>query len=88
MKRYNIYDVLSLEELYKKMQPWDTSINFDLYARDNVKRCNCGSTNFQKNGYFYGAAGKFQRYYCGDCGAEIRDKKNLFSKKKKASLKK
>ena len=88
MKRYNIYDVLSLEELYKKMQPWDTSINFDLYSRDSVKRCNCGSTNFQKNGYFYGAAGKFQRYSCGDCGAEIRDKKNLFSKKKKSHLKK
>lgn len=87
MKRYNIYDVLALEELYKKLIPWETSINFNLYSRDNVTRCTCGSTNFHKNGFFYSAAGKFQRYYCGDCGAEIRDKQNLFSKTKKKSLK-
>lgn len=88
MKRYNILDVLSLEELYKKLVPWDNSLNFNLYSRDNSTICTCGSKNFHKNGYFYGAAGKFQRYACSDCGAEIRDKKNLFTKDKKASLKK
>ena len=87
MERYNKMDVLSLEELYRKLIPWETSINFNLYSRDNVTRCTCGSSNFQKNGYFYSAAGKFQRYRCGDCGAEIRDKQNLLSKSKKKSLK-
>ena len=87
MERYNKMDVLSLEELYRKLIPWETSINFNLYSRDNVTRCTCGSTNFIKNGYFYSAAGKFQRYRCGDCGSEIRDKQNLFSASKKKSLK-
>lgn len=87
MERYNKADVLALEELYKKLIPWDNSINFNLYSRDNVTRCTCGSTNFQKNGYFYGAAGRYQRYRCADCGSEIRDKKNILSKDKKKSLK-
>ena len=87
MERYNKMDVLSLEELYRKLIPWETSINFNLYSRDNVTRCTCGSTNFIKNGYFYSAAGKFQRYRCGDCGSEIRDKQNLFTASKKKSLK-
>ena len=87
MERYNKMDVLSLEELYEKLIPWETGINFNLYSRDNVTRCTCGSTNFMKNGYFYSASGKFQRYYCGACGSEIRDKQNLFSKDKKKSLK-
>lgn len=87
MKKYNIYDVLSLEELYKKLIPWDNSINFNLYSRDNVTRCTCGSANFIKNGFFYGAAGKYQRYRCGDCGSEIRDKENLLSKEKRKTLK-
>lgn len=87
MERYNKADVRALEELYKKLIPWETSINFNLYSRDNVTRCTCGSTNFIKNGFFYSAAGKFQRYRCSDCGAEIRDKENLFPKDKKKALK-
>jgi hypothetical protein len=87
MERYNKSDVLALEELYKKLIPWDNSVNFNLYSRDNVTRCTCGSTNFIKNGYFYGAAGRYQRYKCSDCGSEIRDKQNLLSKEKKKSLK-
>lgn len=87
MEKYNKYDVLSLEELYLKLYPWSNEIDFNLYSSDNVKRCNCGSKNFVKNGYSYTSVGKFQRYSCGDCGAEIRDKKNLLSKDKKAALK-
>lgn len=87
MRKYNIYDVLALEELYKLLIPWDNSINFNLYSRDNVTRCTCGSANFQKNGFFYSSAGKYQRYRCGDCGSEIRDKENLLPKEKRKSLK-
>lgn len=87
MEKYNKYDVLSLEELYTKLMPWDNSINFSLYSRDNVQRCSCGSANFIRNGFFYGAAGKYQRYKCDDCGAEIRDKQNMLSKEKRKSLK-
>lgn len=87
MEKYNKYDVLSLEELYLKLQPWDNSINFNLYTDDLTKVCACGSTSFKKNGYKYTSVGKYQRYSCLSCGSEAKDRNNLFSKEKKASLK-
>lgn len=86
MEKYNKYDVLALEELYRKMQPWDNAINFNVYHDSTTNKCTCGSTTFIKYGYAYTAAGKFQRYQCTSCGSEIRDKNNLFSKEKKKSL--
>lgn len=86
MERYNKYDVLSLEELYTKLQPWDSSINFNSLSDTAGHKCNCGSTKFNKNGFFYSSVGKYQRYSCAKCGAEMRDRKNLFSKDKKESL--
>lgn len=88
MKDYNIQDILSLEELYNKLSPWDNSaINFNLYNEDLVNACKCGSEDFKRNGYYYTAVGKFQRYKCTKCGSEIRDRKNLLSKDKKEMLK-
>jgi len=87
MERYNKYDVLALEELYKKLIPWDNAINFNLYSRDNVTRCTCGSANFKRNGYFYGSVGRYQRYKCLDCGSEIRDRANTLDEEKRKSLK-
>jgi hypothetical protein len=86
MEKYNKHDVLALEELYTKLIPWDSSINFSLYHEGEEHVCSCGSTDFSKNGFAYTAAGKFQRYVCNKCGSESRDKVNLFSKEKKKSL--
>ncbi len=86
MEKYNRYDVLSLEELYKKMVPWDNSINFNLYHDSTDIVCKCGSSDFAKNGFYYTSSGKFQRHKCKSCGAETRDKTNLFSKEKRKSL--
>ncbi len=86
MEVYNKHDVLALEELYKIMEPWDTFINFNLYHDKEEHICRCGSIEFKKNGFFYTAASKFQRYKCLECGAETRDKVNLFSKEKRKSL--
>ena len=86
MEEYNKLDILSLEELYHKLIPWDTSINFDLYTDDVVNTCKCGNTEFKKNGFAYTSSGKFQRFCCTECGAETRSKENLFSKEKKQSL--
>lgn len=88
MERYNKYDVLALEELYQKLIPWDNSVNFNLYHDDDVHVCKCGSLNLIKNGFYYTDSGKFQKYKCKDCGSETRDAKNLFTKEKRASLKK
>lgn len=87
MEKYNKYDVLSLEELYTKLIPWDSSVNFNLYHDKEVHICKCGNKELIKNGYFYTQVSKFQRYKCKQCGAETRDKINLLSKEKKASLK-
>lgn len=86
MEVYNKHDVLALEELYNKLIPWDNSINFNLYTEEGEHNCKCGSTEFVKNGCFYTTSGKFQRYLCKQCGSETRDRRNLFSKEKRTSL--
>jgi uncharacterized protein YprB with RNaseH-like and TPR domain len=75
MEEYNKYDVLSLEELYEKLIPWDDSINFTVYFEEDV--CSCGSSDFVKNGIYYTNASRFQKYKCNDCGKEYRDREKL-----------
>ncbi len=87
MEKYNKYDTLALEELYTKLIPWDNSINFNLYSEDTEMLCTCGANSFGKNGSFYTAMGRFQRFKCKKCGSEVRGKENLLSKEKKKSLK-
>jgi hypothetical protein len=88
MEKYNKYDVLSLEELYYKLIPWDNSINFNVYHDGTHHECSsCGGKTFIKNGFYYTSSGKFQKYRCKGCGAEHRDKNNLFDKEKRESLK-
>lgn len=87
MEKYNKYDVLSLEELYNKLSPWDSAVNFNLYKAEITHVCRCGSRDLRLNGYAYTSNAKYQRYTCKQCGAESRDRKNLLSTDKKASLK-
>jgi hypothetical protein len=88
MKRYNINDVLALEELYQKLRPWDSSINHSIYDDNSTDHvCACGSTEFVKKGFHFTGTGKFQRYGCKQCGSRFRDRTNLFRKTKRASLK-
>jgi DNA polymerase III epsilon subunit-like protein len=86
MEKYNKYDVLSLEELYTKLQPWDNTVNFSVYYDEEAKVCACGSRNFRKAGHTYSSVGKYQRYRCSECGAESRNASNEFSKLKRQSL--
>lgn len=86
MEKYNKHDVLALEELFHKLSPWDNTINFSLYREEVEHVCRCGSKSFHKNGFYYTSTGKYQRYRCSRCGAETRDRKNLFSKEKRDSL--
>lgn len=86
MEKYNKYDVLSLEELYEIMRPWDNTINFNIYHDDNEYVCDCGSTKFINKGYAYTETAKYRRYKCKQCGKASRSSVNLFSKDKKDSL--
>lgn len=88
MEHYNKLDVLSTEELYKKLRPWDNSLNVNVYNDTTETVCSCGSKDFKRNGYAYTSMGKFQRFACRKCGAEIRNRNNELSKEKKQSLKK
>lgn len=89
MKEYNRVDVLSLEELYIKLRPWDKiTPNFNVYHDHEENFCSCGSVDFKKNGFAYTNTGKFQRFTCNKCGAETKSKENLLSKEKRKSLRK
>lgn len=86
METYNKHDVLSLEELYTKLRPWDGSINFDVYHEHLFNHCRCGADDWQKWGFAFTNTGKFQRFQCKKCGAETRSKENLLPKLKRTSL--
>lgn len=87
MEKYNKKDVLALQDLYKKLAPWDTTLNFSLYYADMQHHCKCGSKSLKLNGYAYTNIGKYQRYKCKVCGAESRDRVNLLDDEKKESIK-
>lgn len=83
MREYNIFDVLATEELYKRLIPWDNSVNFNVYYGDTNAVCTCGSNKFSKNGYAYTATGKYQRFECKKCGSELKSRQNLLTSKNK-----
>lgn len=85
MEKYNKYDVLSLEELYTKLVPWD-NVNFSVYSPGKKPVCSCGSKEFKKQGWYYTGTGKYQRYRCKKCGSETRDKTNEIPKETRANL--
>jgi hypothetical protein len=72
MEKYNQYDVLALEELYKVMLPWETTVNFAVF---NMK-CSCGGKQFIKNGLRYTNSGIYQKLKCIKCGKSHRKPKN------------
>jgi len=86
MEKYNRYDVLATEELYTILRPYITDININVYHNGNENVCQCGSTDFVRNGYRYTNAGKYQRYRCNDCGSEMIGKENLLSSEKRSTM--
>ncbi len=87
MRTYNIFDVLSLEELWLKLRCWDDKgVNFALYTDDTEMRCSCGSTDLEEHGYAYTSLSKFTQYRCKTCGKFSRGRVNHFTKEKRASL--
>lgn len=87
MEVYNKHDVLTLEELYNVMAPWDTSINFNVFTPDAEHACSCGSTKFRNKGYAYTQTGMFRRFSCLKCGKPSQGGENLLTKEKRKSLK-
>lgn len=86
METYNKRDVLALEGIYRKLVPWDNSINFNVYNPNGVTECKCGSTRFHKRGFYFTNSGKYQVYRCYECGASTHDRTNLLDKDTRAKL--
>jgi predicted RNA-binding Zn-ribbon protein involved in translation (DUF1610 family) len=70
MKRYNIQDVVLLENIYKKMLPYiESHPNIALINGDLVACPNCGSKKMQRRGYMVNRVGRKERFQCQDCGS-------------------
>lgn len=69
MRRYNIPDVLAMEEVYLRLRPWVANHpNVAAHVDDEEPRCpRCGSTEVTRRGYAYTNVGKYPRYHCNSC---------------------
>jgi len=86
MKKYNIYDVLALEESYKVVRAWDKTINFNVYNDTLSHVCSCGSHKTHLDGYSYSNTGKFQRFECSKCGKRFVSKRNMLGNEKRRTM--
>jgi hypothetical protein len=87
VEKYNKFDVLSTEEYWHTIKPWDNSVNFNVYREDEDTVCTCGSKNFKLNGFSYTSVGKYRRYKCKDCGSELKSRFSELTLEKRKSLK-
>lgn len=82
MENYNILDILSLEELYSIISPWDGKLpNFAVYDDEP-----CSNDEWVKDGFVYSNLGKYDRYRNTLTGQQRRGAVNLLSKEKRNSL--
>ena len=69
-KKYNIWDTLTVRDVYKEMRPWIRN-HPNVAVFDEVEKhvCPaCGGTHLHARGYSYTNVGKYHRYHCQDCG--------------------
>lgn len=71
MKKYNIHDVLSTEELYLKLRAWtpNTAPSVSL-----IGCVSCGSKQLEKRGIDQTLKTAYQRLHCKNCGKWQRQK--------------
>jgi DNA polymerase elongation subunit (family B) len=82
MEDYNILDILSLEELYSIISPWDGKLpNFAVYDDEPSD-----NGEWVKEGFVYSNLGKYDRYRNTLTGQQRRGSINLLSKEKRDSL--
>lgn len=88
MEKYNIMDVLCLEELYLKMRPWmNRHPNIGVFLEEDKHVCpKCGSDHQEKRGFAYTNTGKYQQFRCKACGGWSRGRYTLYPKDKRANL--
>lgn len=78
MELYNKQDVIVLEEVFNKLSPWDSTLNFQAFYQKPT--CSCGSQKFFKNGLKYQKNAVYQMYRCSSCAKTLIAKENLIDK--------
>lgn len=88
MKKYNIVDVLSMEDVYLRLRPWVTGHpNVAAFYEDDKTRCPvCGSEHLRESGYSFTNVSQYQRYQCNDCGSWSKSRYTLNSKSKRKAM--
>lgn len=73
MRRYNMQDVRTTEELYFRIRPWiDTHPHMGLYTGEKFSCRNCGGTDLERRGFKILGTSKYQQFACKKCGAWSR----------------
>jgi uncharacterized protein YprB with RNaseH-like and TPR domain len=76
MKRYNIHDVLSTEEMYNKIKAWAPETMPKPFAHVSSRICAvCGKGHVESKGWRYANKLKYQRLHCLDCGTWSKGEK-------------
>lgn len=81
-------DVLVLEDVFLKFQPWITNLPNRGLVNDRADKfaCqSCGSSHVTKQGIRHALTRKYQQYQCQDCGKWMRERMNI--KPKEGALK-
>lgn len=75
MKKYNIHDVLSTEELYTKIRAWVPQNAPRVFVDPEKNNCSvCGHSPMQKRGIRYVGERPYMRLWCNECGHWERGK--------------
>lgn len=82
MKKYNIQDIDTLEEIYLKMRPWIKGHpNVAIFGEADHPVCPmCGSVHIHKRGIYKTNVYSYQRYNCQDCTSWFRGRRNILDK--------
>lgn len=78
MEDYCKADVIVTEEIFTRLMPWESSINFQIHHQSII--CSCGSKEFRKDGHKYKKSGAYQRLRCVKCQKVYTAKANLIDK--------
>jgi uncharacterized protein YprB with RNaseH-like and TPR domain len=75
MRKYNIQDVVLLEQIYDRILPWIRSHpNVPLYK--GAGSCpQCGGSSIHSEGKAYLTTRTYEKFRCDDCGAQMRGTK-------------
>ncbi len=78
MKRYNIQDVVLLEDVYNDLLPWIKGHpNWGHYIEGDLVCRNCGSTKIKLDGWERRTVIPYQRYRCTNCKKPLRGRKKI-----------